>query len=175
MPGIWLLPFTAARTSQLFKDHPDWFVRTGRTTRYTARESLDSSPAVREHTRKLFHKLSHEWGFRCKLDGSSATWHRRHSDPHWTALMNLREAARLKLGRPEDVHPAARRRSTSAGLWTAWVSCDIFERWQSVKDVFMSVFKRYSTTSVSSSMTPTADLHGGERERECRASVSVSR
>ena len=150
LPGIWLLPFTAARTSQLFKDHPDWFVKNWKDDEIYGTPSLDFSvPAVREHTRKLFHKLSHEWGFRyIKLDGVICNLAPgRHSDPHWTALMNLREGYRvLRSAVTEDtfILGCTSPLVPSAGLVDGMrVSCDIFERWQSVKDVFMSVFKRY--------------------------------
>lgn len=150
IPGIWLAPFSASRQSELFKTHPDWFVKNWNNDDVYGNPSLDFSlPAVREHTFRLFLKLSHEWGFRyIKLDGVMPSLAPgRHSAPQWTAVMNLREGYRvMRSAVTEDTFilgctsPLAQSAGVVDGMR---VSCDIFERWESVKDVFARVFKRY--------------------------------
>ncbi len=150
LPGIWLCPFTASRNSKLYKIHPDWFVKNWKDEGTYGNPSLDLTvPAAREHLYGLFHRLSHEWGFRyIKLDAVITNLAPgRHSDPKWTAVMNLREGCRImRSAVTEDTFilgctsPLAQAAGVVDGMR---VSCDIFEKWESVKDVFMRVFKRY--------------------------------
>ena len=150
LPGIWLMPFTAARTSRLFQAHPDWFVKNWKNDEIYGTPSLDFSvPAVREHIFNLFRRLSHEWGFRyIKLDAVIVNLAPgRHRDQHWTAVMNLREGYRvMRSAVTEDTFilgctsPLAQSAGVVDGMR---VSCDIFDRWEAVKDVFMRVFKRF--------------------------------
>ena len=150
LPGIWLMPFTAARTSRLFQAHPDWFVKNWKNDEIYGTPSLDFSvPAVREHIFNLFRRLSHEWGFRyIKLDAVIVNLAPgRHRDPQWTAVMNLREGYRvMRSAVTEDTFilgctsPLAQSAGVVDGMR---VSCDIFDQWEAVKDVFMRVFKRF--------------------------------
>ena len=150
LPGIWLMPFTAGRTSRLFRAHPDWFVKNWKNDEIYGTPSLDFSvPAVREHIFNLFRRLSHEWGFRyIKLDAVIVNLAPgRHRDPQWTAVMNLREGYRvMRSAVTEDTFilgctsPLAQSAGVVDGMR---VSCDIFDQWEAVKDVFMRVFKRF--------------------------------
>ena len=150
LPGIWLMPFTASRKSRLFQAHPDWFVKNWDNDNIYGTPSLDFSvPAVREHIYNLFRRLSHEWGFRyIKLDAVIVNLAPgRHLDPGWTAVMNLREGYRVMRSAVTIdtfilgcTSPLAQAAGAVDGMR---VSCDIFERWESVKDVFARVFKRF--------------------------------
>jgi alpha-galactosidase len=79
-PGLWLAPFIAEGVSELFQNHPDWFVHgdDGRPLvvgynpfhwrgRFYA---LDIEiPQVREYLQRVFRRVIEEWGFRfLKLD-----------------------------------------------------------------------------------------------------------
>lgn len=79
--GIWIAPFIARKSSNLFRQHPDWFARTpaGKPLRalwnpvwgllgYS--HALDTThPAVLEWLRSLARTLVHDWGYRLlKLD-----------------------------------------------------------------------------------------------------------
>ncbi len=83
-PALWVAPFIAETSSQILRDHPDWFVKdeTGaplpaeRVTyggwRCTPWYMLDGThPEVQAHLRGLFHHLRHELGIRYfKLDAN---------------------------------------------------------------------------------------------------------
>jgi alpha-galactosidase len=116
--GIWTAPFLAARDSRLMIDHPDWFVmhaetgepmRAGYNSNWTKSDdafayALDASnPAFLAHLRRLFAKLTGEFGYSyLKLDFLYATAApgRRH-DPNLTRGESLRrglEAIRAGAG-----------------------------------------------------------------------------
>lgn len=79
-PGIWTAPFIARSGSQLFTQHPDWFVRSeGGGPRFALWNplwgfgncyALDTThPAVLDWLRQTFHTIVHEWGYKIlKLD-----------------------------------------------------------------------------------------------------------
>ena len=81
-PGMWLAPFVAEEGSEVFRDHPDWFVQDGagaplRSDRVTFggwRKGpwyvLDgTNPEVRQHLERVFKTMREEWGVRYfKLD-----------------------------------------------------------------------------------------------------------
>lgn len=75
-PGIWVAPFMVGNRSQLFRDHPDWVVRTRDGKPWTEWRHYDgthaqeehycldaSNPAVVEHLRHVFRQL-YGWGAR---------------------------------------------------------------------------------------------------------------
>jgi alpha-galactosidase len=116
--GIWTAPFLAARDSRLMTDHLDWFivhadtgepVRAGHNPNWTTSDdkfayALDASnPAFRAHLRRLFTRLTRDFGFSyLKLDFlyAAAAPGRRH-DPSLTRGETLRhglEAIRASAG-----------------------------------------------------------------------------
>ena len=149
IPGIWLAPFGCHPGAQIFADHPDWFVqfRDGGAWREL---SIDyTNPEAREYMAKVFRRLSYEWGFRyIKMDIISGTIAPGvHHDPDATALENYRLG--LKTFR-ENVTPDTFLLACTAPLGGACglvdgmrVSCDVFERWESLLSVFNAVLKRY--------------------------------
>jgi alpha-galactosidase len=73
-PGLWIAPFVAEESSQLFREHPDWFIKdaTGDplvagynpfhwTGRFYALDPL--FPQVYEYLRRVFATVFEEWGF----------------------------------------------------------------------------------------------------------------
>lgn len=78
--GIWTMPTTASTASRVYREHPDWFVKTpdGETALLPGWSPppdnqwacLDATiPAVREHIANIF-KTFREWGFTYfKMDG----------------------------------------------------------------------------------------------------------
>ena len=105
-PALWVAPFIAETSSQILRDHPDWFVKdeTGaplpaeRVTyggwRCTPWYMLDGThPEVQAHLRGLFHHLRHELGIRYfKLDAN--IWGAIHgghfADPDATRIQAYR-------------------------------------------------------------------------------------
>ncbi len=83
-PAIWIAPFIAQPESELFKNHPDWFVRhdNGRLLkaedvtyggwRCTPWYILDTSkPEVQRHLTDVIHTMQEEWGVELfKLDAN---------------------------------------------------------------------------------------------------------
>lgn len=149
LPGIWLAPFGCHPGAQLFGDHPDYFVqfRDGGAWREL---SLDyTNPEVREYMGGVFRRLSYEWGFRyIKMDIISGTLAPGvHHDPEATALENFRLGLRtFRENVTSDTFLLACTSplGASCGLVDGMrVSCDVFERWESLLDVFNSVLKRW--------------------------------
>lgn len=104
--GLWLAPFSARANSQLFRAHPDWFLKDDRGRPALAGWNpmwgvggrfygLDTThPEAQAWLRDVIRTMVHDWGFRyLKLDFvySAAIYARAH-DPR------LSPAQRLKLG-----------------------------------------------------------------------------
>ena len=105
--GIWTMPFLAATSSEIFRKHPDWFVRDRQDQPWC---SLGWSPEpdhlwacldlsrgdVQQYFRDLFDTL-HEWGFRYfKLDGGGFSIPPgRRSDPAATGVTCLRTGLKI--------------------------------------------------------------------------------
>jgi alpha-galactosidase len=71
VPGLWMTPFSADKSSALFKAHPDWILRSG-----PGRGGCNSGfpgkffygmdatkPKVLEHVTESIRRAVHEWGF----------------------------------------------------------------------------------------------------------------
>ncbi|MBQ6583209.1 MAG: alpha-galactosidase [Mogibacterium sp.] len=69
LAGLWLAPFSASSVSSLIRQHPGWLLRHDGKPWYGGFNwngffALDiDHPEVREHLRKVFHRVFHEWGF----------------------------------------------------------------------------------------------------------------
>ncbi len=118
--GIWTAPFLAARDSRLMIDHPDWFimheetgepVRAGYNANWTKSNdafayALDASnPAFLAHLRRLFAKLTGEFGYSyLKLDFLYATAAPgRRYDPALTRGESLRRGlVAIRAGAGDD-------------------------------------------------------------------------
>lgn len=74
--GLWLAPFAAQSSSQLFKNHPDWFVKDENGIPYAAGPNWNTfyaldiyNPQVISYLEMLFDTVLHQWGFdMVKLD-----------------------------------------------------------------------------------------------------------
>lgn len=151
LPGIWVAPFGADRESAVFKEHPEYFVQMKCGLPWPTPAFDFSTDGACEYLRALFHKLSHEWGFRyIKMDIiSSRLAPGVYADPSFTTVKNFRRALEIiRESVTEDTFLLACTAplAPAAGLVDGMrVSCDVFERWESLRDVFNSVIKRYYT------------------------------
>ncbi len=149
LAGIWLAPFGCHPGAQVFADHEDWFVHVPGGGAWRELSFDFTNPEVREYISSIFRRISYDWGFRyIKMDIITGTLAPgAHHDPSATALENYRLG--LKTIR-DSVTPDTFLLACTAPLGGACglvdgmrVSCDVFERWESLRDVFNSVIKRY--------------------------------
>lgn len=68
--GLWLAPFAAVRSSQLFKNHPDWFIKDAKGKPYNTGHnwggfySLDIyNKDAEDYIRRVFDVVLNEWGY----------------------------------------------------------------------------------------------------------------
>ena len=150
IPGIWLSPFVA----DFGEDDPrrDWFVKNWDDDTCYKEPALDfSHPEARKFLFEVFHKVSHDWGYRyIKIDLiTNRLAPGRYFDPSFTALKNFREGMKIiRSAVTEDTFLLACTAplSSAAGICDGMrVSGDIFGEWNSVKHIYNAVFKRYYT------------------------------
>ncbi|MFL5627310.1 MAG: glycoside hydrolase family 36 protein [Ktedonobacteraceae bacterium] len=109
-PAIWVAPFIAEREAQIFKEHPDWFVKNDTGTPLLSSTisfggwrkgpwyMLDGThPQVQNHLERLFRIMREEWDCRYfKLD--ALTWGALHGgqryDPSATRIQAYRRGMR---------------------------------------------------------------------------------
>lgn len=70
LAGLWLAPFAGVKSSQLFKEHSDWFIRDRSGKPYNTGAnwggfySLDIyNPYVRDYLKKVFDTVLNDWGY----------------------------------------------------------------------------------------------------------------
>ena len=69
LAGLWLAPFSAAISSDLVRNHPDWVLRHGGKPWYAGFNwggfyGLDiDSPGLRDHLSGIFDRIFNDWGF----------------------------------------------------------------------------------------------------------------
>lgn len=149
-PGIWIAPFAANETSEVYRSHPEWFVKKLDDDGIFGYPSMDfSHPGAAEHIKKVFTTISREWGFRyIKIDlVLHAISAGRHFDRAFNAIKNYRRALEII---NEAVTPDTYLISCTApiGASTGLVdgtrtSSDIFENWESVRKISLQNFRRY--------------------------------
>ena len=67
--GLWLAPFAAQRSSRLFQEHPDWFLRQAGKPWYLGSNwggfyALDiDRPEVTVYLERVFHRVLEDWGY----------------------------------------------------------------------------------------------------------------
>lgn len=150
-PGIWVAAFGAHDSSKVWKEHPEYFVHMKCGLPYPYPAFDFSVPETCEYISKLFHKLSHEWGYRyIKIDIITGRLVPMvHKDPEFTTMMNYRKGLQVMREAVTDdtfLLACTAPLAAAAGLVDGMrVSCDVFERWESLRDVFNSVLKRYYT------------------------------
>ena len=150
-PGIWVAAFGAHDSSTIWKEHPEMFVHMKCGLPYPYPAFDFSVPETCEYIRDLFHKLSYEWGYRyIKIDIiTNRLVPHVHHDPEYTTMMNYRRGLQIMREAVTDdtfLLACTAPLAAAAGLVDGMrVSCDVFERWESLRDVFNSVLKRYYT------------------------------
>lgn len=171
--GIWVAPFLFDKDCALVKEHADWFIFANN------RIYIDYS---REPAQKwlfsLFHKLSHEWGYRyIKVDlvqSNLAT--DGYAQAGFNGLNNLRKGYEIiRRAVTEDTYILACTTPLGgvAGQADA-VRCsiDIFEMWDSLKNVAIRALKRlylngYARIDPDCLLVRTSDKQDGECFRLC--------
>ena len=148
IPGIWVSPLTADEDSEFIKNNKDCFVLDDKGEVYGYR-SLDlSNEKSQKYLYDLFYKLSHTWGYRyIKFDfviyGFSAAIHK---DRNFNGVKNYRKALEImKSAVTEDTILLACTSPLSQPI--NYVQCmrtsmDIFEQWNSLKQVAKQVLLR---------------------------------
>ncbi len=145
--GLWFAPF--AGNKQMAEEHPDWFVHT-RDGEVNSRLELDyTNPEVCEYMTKVFRRATYDWGFRyLKLDHISfdledGVFH----DPDATGIVNYKlgmKVIRDAVTPDTFILGCTTPLLASVGLVDGMrMSCDVFERWESIRDVFNEVFNRW--------------------------------
>lgn len=149
IPGIWVDPHIADVESEVYKEHPDWFVRTFDGTTIHPSHVLDfSNPQAEEWLYNLFVKLTKQWGYEyIKVDLiAPALCVGKYHDPSFNSLKNYRksfEIIRRAVG--EDVYILSCSSPLMAAVGLAdsvRSSVDIFERYSSLLDVFSRSLNR---------------------------------
>ncbi len=148
IPGIWVSPLTADEDSDFIKNNKDCFVLDENGEIYGYR-SLDlSNEKAQKYLYDLFYKLSHTWGYRyIKFDfiiyGFSVG---NHKDKNFNGVKNYKKA--LEIMRSAITEDTILLACTSPlpqpinYVQCIRTSMDIFEQWNSLKQVAKQVLLR---------------------------------
>ena len=149
IPGIWVAPFTACKESNLYKNHPEYFVKEYDSSEPYGYLTLDlSQKAVCKYIYVLFHKLSYEWGYRyIKIDYVSFCFSAgRYSDINFTGLKNFKkgfEIIRKAITKDTKILACTSPLMASIGqTHLLRTSMDIFEKYESLREVAKQVLLR---------------------------------
>ena len=147
LPGLWFAPIWLGMYSEFKKEHPECMAKDKNGNMVSC---LDLSVELsRKWLGEVFHKVTYDWGYKyIKLDGITAVLGAyNYADPTFNAVKNYRTALQIINDNiPDDVFVLGCTApfGSAIGLVDGMrVSCDIFETWQAVKDVFNSVLNRY--------------------------------
>lgn len=151
-PGIWVAPWLFAADSQTFKDNPSWFVKDKNGNFHPNRLIDFSVKGAREWLYNLTKTLTVDWGYKyLKID--LVSWRlaiKDYKKRGFNAVKNFREGLKImRSAAPKDTvfMTCTSPLGAAAGLADcARISWDIFERWESLKDVARLVFRRYYIT-----------------------------
>ena len=160
-PAMWVAPFIAEADSQVFREHPDWFVkdRSGCPLSSDAVSfggwrrgpwyALDGThPAVQTHLERVFHTMREAWGCSYfKLDANF--WGALHGgcfyDPQATRIEAYRRGMEAVLRGAGDAFVLG----CNAPMWASLglvhgmrVTNDIQRGWQAFRDIAPELFHR---------------------------------
>ncbi|MEI8036936.1 MAG: glycoside hydrolase family 36 protein [Verrucomicrobiota bacterium] len=151
-PAIWVAPFIAEKTSLVFQQHPDWFVKG------SDGKPLDSStvgfggwrcapwyvldgthPAVQKHLEQVFKTMREDWGVTYfKLDANY--WGAIHGGVHYNPLATRVEAYRQGMAAIQNGAGDSFILGCNAPIWPSLglvdgmrTSGDINNDWKSIK------------------------------------------
>ncbi len=151
IPGIWVAPFGAHPNSNIVTEHPEYFIHEKNGELHQPPSFDFSNPDTCKYIGDVFRRISHDWGYRyIKIDIiTSRLVPKTHFDPDFTTIRNFRrglEVIREAVTDDTFILACTAPLAAAAGLVDGMrVSCDVFERWESLRDVFNSVLKRYYT------------------------------
>lgn len=147
--GIWCAPFSFSKDSEVFRKHPEWFIKDANFGN-SAQLMIDYGvKEARDYLYNLFRKFSYEWGYRyIKIDFVAPLLALNgYHEKGYTNLKNLKEAFRvMRSAVTEDTYllactaPLGAMASLADGLRTGY---DIFEGWESLKSVARQTAKHY--------------------------------
>lgn len=149
IPGIWITPVYFASESKTFKEHPEWFVKDDKGNVLPERLIDYSVKGACEWLFDLGRKVSVEWGYRyVKID--LVTWKLAisgYKKKGFNGLDNCKkmfEILRSAVTKDTVLLACTSPLSAVAGLTECVrISRDIFERWESLKNVAKQVLDRY--------------------------------
>ena len=149
LPGIWVAPLSAESDSSFFRTHRDLFVKKRDCEGAFRQNPLDLSRIeAQKFLYDLFRKLSVQWGYRyIKFDFSAFGFSAgSYSDPSHNGVKNYRRALEImRAAVTEDTFLLACTSPLSASIGFAQgirIGKDIFERWESLKEVAAQVLPR---------------------------------
>ncbi len=147
LPGLWFAPFFAG-DDEVRQSHPEYFAKTWTNGDLTS--CFDYSvPEACAYAAETYRRAAYDWGFKyLKLDIiTPALGAYQYKDPNFNSAKNYRKCLEIiNESVPEDTFllGCTAPFGGAIGLVDGMrVSCDIFERWDSVCRVFNSVLKRY--------------------------------
>ena len=160
-PAIWVAPFIAERDSQVFREHPDWFVRDDQSAPLQSDSvsfggwrngpwyCLDGThPEAQAHLENVFRHMREEWGCSYfKLDANF--WGAIHGghfhDPHATRIEAYRRGMEALLRGAGNAFVLG----CNAPMWGSLglvhgmrVTNDITRSWDAFRDVARELFHR---------------------------------
>lgn len=147
LPGIWVSPFLFETASEVYQKNPQWFIHDN-LVNYKGYAFIDySCEEAQDYLRKLFHTLSVEWGYRyIKVDLVSWILALKGYQNGFNALKNYRLGMKLiRDSVTEDTMILSCTAPLSASAPYAdgtRISMDIFDKWESLKDVARQSLKR---------------------------------
>lgn len=178
LPGIWVAPFTAEESSDFYREDNDLLVK-GEDGKPIGYPTIDySRQEACDYLYNLFHRLSHEWGYRyIKFDFAVfAISSGKYSDPTFNGVKNYRKALEIiRSAVTEDTFLLACSSPMYAPIGLAdgvRISKDIFERWTSVKEIAAHILHRnylvkYIGVDPDCALTRFAENEDGECFRLC--------
>lgn len=152
LPGIWIAPMGYGRDSRVTKEHPEWLVHNpdGSICEVYNGPCIDyTHPTSRAFMAEFFRRISYEWGYRyIKMDIiTNCLAVGVYYDKNATALENYRlglETVRANVTPDTFLLGCTAPFGGAIGLVDGMrVTCDVFERWESIRNVFNEALKRF--------------------------------
>ena len=190
LPGIWVSPHAVSKESDVYKNHKDWLVKTFSGEIHPANALDFSHPKAKKWLYDLFKKLTDEYGYEyIKVDLIAPVMCAgKYYDENFNSLKNYRESLKIireAVGRNVFILVCTAPIMASVGLADGVrTSVDIFERYQSLLNVFSRSLNRCYLNDKSTRfihgktcvVCVAVYLRAGNRERyKCGQKTTASR